>query len=370
MAANMLKEQWGKRMRRKKRVLILAILCASVHSLAIIPHTEELLTYSSVDDSTIHFTRRKLIQNVGFMTPFLSLTQSSRAAAPITQAETHSASARLLRAARPKPIRALRPKLQLDFAVLLMRSSYNALDEIDCVAMDQFQRDFFLIRQAEYEPYVNALGPGIVQQGDLTDPYYFDFISFAQYQTINREITKDPPSVFIEKQPIQTQGGDENGLQQFSDELVKRNPVITNDLLASKHAQIVGASIIDRFEEVYGNTPISLPQWNNAIKGDADVDQLLDALTQLVKLFVINGFAWDGSVSRDSSSTAFVLKLQAPATLWAGQGLALERCQLRNDFLLKAACELVRRRNYRVVTSSVKLEGANELSRLTVGFMG
>ena len=44
---------------------------------------------------------------------------------------------------------------------------------------DQFQRDFFLIRQAEYEQYVKDLGPGIVQQGYLTDPYYFDFISVS-----------------------------------------------------------------------------------------------------------------------------------------------------------------------------------------------
>jgi hypothetical protein len=39
----------------------------------------------------------------------------------------------------------LRKKLNIDFAVLLMQSSHNALDQLDCVAMDQFQRDFFLL---------------------------------------------------------------------------------------------------------------------------------------------------------------------------------------------------------------------------------
>ena len=34
---------------------------------------------------------------------------------------------------------------------------------------EQFQRDFFLIRQAEYKPYADALGAGAMVQGDLAD---------------------------------------------------------------------------------------------------------------------------------------------------------------------------------------------------------
>ena len=117
-----------------------------------------------------------------------------------------------------------------------------------------------MITTAEYQPYINALGPGIVQQGDLTDPYYFDFISFAQYQTINREISKDPPLVFVEKQPIQTQDEDANVPQKFADIVVRRDPSISNDMLAAEHGRRVGASIIDRFEQVYGDTPIALPR--------------------------------------------------------------------------------------------------------------
>jgi len=89
-----------------------------------------------------------------------------------------------------------------------MRSSYNALDELDCVAMDQFQRDFFLFRQSEYAFYTQHLGGqgGIVQQGMLQDPYYFDFISFAQYATIAREMSQNPQLLFEEvRMPLSLQ---------------------------------------------------------------------------------------------------------------------------------------------------------------------
>jgi hypothetical protein len=59
----------------------------------------------------------------------------SRAAAPITERETDSLAVMAKRALRPKPPKLLRRKLSQDFAVLLMRSSYNALDQLDCVAM-------------------------------------------------------------------------------------------------------------------------------------------------------------------------------------------------------------------------------------------
>lgn len=59
----------------------------------------------------------------------------SRAAGPITERETDSLAIMAKRALRPKPPKLLRRKLSQDFAVLLMRSSYNALDKLDCVAM-------------------------------------------------------------------------------------------------------------------------------------------------------------------------------------------------------------------------------------------
>jgi hypothetical protein len=96
-----------------------------------------------------------------------------------------------------------------------------------------------------------------VQQGYLTDPYYFDFISFAQYATINREITQDPPFVFEEQQPVEV---GENEAQKFVATVVRRNPALTNDKLASEHNKLVGSAILDRLEETFGDTPARLPR--------------------------------------------------------------------------------------------------------------
>lgn len=178
------------------------------------------------------------------MIPGTIIPGVTSAAAPIESKDTDSVKALLQRKIRPKPLKVLRRKLSQDFAVLLMRSSYNALDDIDVVGMDQFQRDFFLIRASEYETYKSNLGPGMVQQGDLTDPYYFDFISFVQYKTINREIKNNPLFVFEEQQIVPPENkGSSSSLSQdeerndttapavFVPVVVKRDPNLTNKML-------------------------------------------------------------------------------------------------------------------------------------------
>jgi hypothetical protein len=225
-------------------------------------------------------------------------------ASPVTTQETDSIGAMAKRALRSKPPKILRRKLAMDFAVLLMRSSYNALDKLDCVAMvsmcskinvlpfvivlltctaqhndgtctqkDQFQRDFFLIRRSDYEPYIQALGPGVVQQGDLTDPNYFDFISFAQYHTINREITKDPPFVFEEQQPID-QGEDQP--QVFVPVVIRRDPTLTNAMLGPEHNRMVGSEILDKLEETFGNTDSAIPKIVPGSRPDPGESSLLN----------------------------------------------------------------------------------------------
>lgn len=254
------------------------------------------------------------------------------AAPPMSAAEADNVGARLSRSLRSKPPKVLRPRMDQDFAVLLMRSSYNVLDELDVVAMDQFQRDFFLIRQAEYQPYVNLLGAGFVKQGDLADPYYFDFINFAQYKAINREITMDPAFVFEEKQPVEVPEGEP---QKFVSKVVRRDSSITNDMLPSEHSTRVGKRILERFDTLFGGTKSGLPEYSS--NGRASTLELHAALDQLVKLFLLNGFAWDGKVSLISQDAKgklqFCLELMSPATIWGGQALQAERCPLQNDYL-------------------------------------
>lgn len=288
--------------------------------------------------------------------------EDALAAAPVTPKETDSLGAMAKRALRPKPPKVLRRKLSMDFAVLLMRSSYNALDSLDCVAMDQFQRDFFLIRSSEYGPYVKEFGAGMVQQGDLTDPLYFDFISYAQYATINREISLDPPYLFEEQQPID-QGEDKP--QKFVPVVIKRDPSLTNERLGPEHSRMVGESILEKLEEVFGKTDSKLPTIENNSRPDSAT--LLVGLKQLVNLFLVNGYAFNGSVSilsdsRDSTSAAgakFLLSLNSPATIWSSKILQAEGAKVSNSFLTKAATEFVRHTGYKV-SSTIKYDGTTE----------
>ena len=321
---------------------------------------------------SILWRRRRLVQlSLSFMFSLsaggASLPVAALAAAPMTAGEADGLKARLERKIRQKAPKVLRDKLDQDFAVLLMRASYNALDQIDCVAMDQFQRDFFFIRQAEYLPYIEQLGPGIVQQGMLTDPYYFDFISFAQYATISREINNSPASVFQEQQPEKNNNeGDDNETQTFVSTVVRRDPSITNDMLADRHDRLVGKAIIDRLNETFQGTPSALPKIPEA---SLDTSSILSSLTQLMKLFLVNGFAIDGKVellSNDSSGTEFCITMTNPANLWSGQALKQSRANPSNSFILKATLELVRRAGNDVVASSVKYEGYQEKSYIKV----
>jgi hypothetical protein len=240
--------------------------------------------------------------------------------------------------------------------------------------MDQFQKDFFLIRQAEYLPYVTELGPGLVKQGDLTDPYYFDFISFAQYATIYRESSLDPAVVFEEQVPILVGEGTDDEKQVFVKKIIKRDPSIGNAMLAKKHDEIVGNTILDKLEEQFGNTASAIPNVEIG-GGHSNAASMQRAIQQMVNLFVISGFSFDGKVvikkePKDSSSTAsgaeFEIILTAPATLWSGQALALRRANTANDFVLKTAAALVTRAGYKVSSTSLTYSNSQEISTLSI----
>ena len=97
---------------------------------------------------------------------------------------------------RPKPVGLPRKRMDLSLAVLLMRSSYGIVDDLDFIPMDMFQKDFFIFRQDEWEDYKGK--HPTVMQGDLADPLYFDFISFAQYATISSSM-RNGQLQFVEK---------------------------------------------------------------------------------------------------------------------------------------------------------------------------
>jgi len=300
-----------------------------------------------------------------------TIPQPAWGAPILTPEDADSYGAQLERYRREKPPKVLRPMMNQDFAVLLMRSSYNAMDQIDCVAMDQFQKDFFFIRSAEYLPYVNSLGPGLVQQGNLTNPYYFDFISFAQYATIYYEIKCEPRLVFEEEQGVFV--GDDLP-QKFVTTVVRRDPSLKdNSLLPKKHNELVGIAILDKLDELFGKTTSAIPKLGTR----PDPDMVLRALRQLTNLFLINGFAFGGRASllkegngrmaeSPSSGAEFEIRFNAPATLWSGKALQLRKANPGNDFILKCARVMLSRSGYSIKSSSVKYSINEEITAFTI----
>ena len=76
-----------------------------------------------------------------------------------------------------------------------MRSTYEAVDALDFIAMDKFQVKFWKLRQSEFEAYKLVVDPLDVPIGNLASPLYFDFIAFSQYAAISKAIP-DAPQVF------------------------------------------------------------------------------------------------------------------------------------------------------------------------------
>ena len=231
-------------------------------------------------------------------------------------------------------------------------------------AINRYHMFFKQIHELEMQCNMHIIG------GDLFDrlpnmeelELYFDFISYAQYATINREISLDPPYLFEEQQPID-QGEDKP--QKFVPVVIKRDPSLTNDRLGPEHSRMVGESILEKLEEVFGKTDSKLPTIENNSRPDSAT--LLVALKQLVNLFLVNGYAFNGSVSilsdsRDSTSAAgakFLLSLNSPATIWSSKILQVEGAKVSNSFLTKAATEFVRHTGYKV-SSTIKYDGTTE----------
>ena len=134
----------------------------------------------------------------------------------------------LERNSRPGHVGIPRARMDLPFAVLLMRKSYEVADELDYTPMDEFQKDFFTFRQNEWEEYKQHHENML--QGDLSDPYYFDFISFCQ-SVVLAYTMRNGLQDFVEKV-----GAEGETLVVRRDEKYKENK-----LLPTVHAQLTGS---------------------------------------------------------------------------------------------------------------------------------
>jgi hypothetical protein len=361
--------------------LLLFLICYGI--VIHIPIVVDSLQSVHTKKDELYITRRRVLGNgiaciIGSSTTTNTMVDSAYAVAPITQTETETGMSKVMRLLRNNPPKILRQRLAQDFAVLLMRTSYSIVDELDIIPMNQFQRDFFLIRTAEYEPYIQSLGPGYVQQGDLTDPSYFDFISFAQFLTINRALS-DPAFVFEGLKPVENPDNrtDDNmsTKQQFKPVIVRRT--ISNDQLIPFFDESFGTTLLRYFDDVYGNTPSALTINDLSSNNRPSISAVQESLTQLVKLFLINGFAWDGRVEvsnrrrgnddDDASDTTFCIILDSPASLWGNEALHRQRSKLSNDYILKVAKQLIQQRTrYKITSSTVRFQNNSEMNYITI----
>mmetsp|Transcript_11826 Transcript_11826/g.23037 ORF Transcript_11826/g.23037 Transcript_11826/m.23037 type:complete len:209 (+) Transcript_11826:193-819(+) len=205
-------------------------------------------------------------------------------------------------------------------------------------------------------------------QGDLADPNYFDFISFAQYATISREIV-NPPAVFEEQQPVEVEDGEP---QQFVNVVVRRDPSLTNNILSQKHSELVGNSILDKLNEKFGDTASCIPKIEPGSRPDAA--KVLEAIKQVTNLFLVSGFALEGSAAilkegqseKDAAGTQFCISVTSPSTLWSGQALKSKKPSVTNDFMLKTIRALLSRAGYAVVDSSVNYVNNQEISSFSI----
>ncbi|KAL0035664.1 hypothetical protein WJX79_006735 [Trebouxia sp. C0005] len=224
----------------------------------------------------------------------------------------------------PEPVAFPRKVLDQRFAVLLLRSTYDAVDALDFIAMDQFQIQFWKTRQAEYEPYLLQYSPIRVRQGDLTDPLYFDFISFAQYSTVGTIIPKGLQvfKEFCEDCPDQSK-------------TVRRDATFKdNSALPAQVALRTGDFIYDGLrngfrEEIFPGTPEPLTASQSAL--------VPERVQKLLSVFVDRGFAIKAQVTAENTAAnklngggAFTVRMEAPANLW-GVGALQSRQALMVD---------------------------------------
>ena len=89
--------------------------------------------HCSVEDARTDTVRRRCILSAALMPLAYCGGGVAGASEPLTSADADNVQARIERSLRPKPSKIIRPRLNLDFAVTLMRSSYNAVDLLDIV---------------------------------------------------------------------------------------------------------------------------------------------------------------------------------------------------------------------------------------------
>lgn len=222
-----------------------------------------------------------------------------------------------------KPVTLGRRNVSQDFAVTLMRAGYSVTDDLDIIAMQDFQKKFFETRQVEWEIYLEKNKS--VKQGSLTDASYFDFISFAQMLTIHTVISK--PAVIFEEQFQDASG-------TFRTRVVRRDPTGLPDSKAVYRAwqHMMGSRLFEAFSPSLLDK-ISSPSLSESVP----IMELRHALCVIYDLFKQNGYCldlqWKYENLQNNRPQAYLghVEMIAPCTLWGNNTLRRRKC-IPNDY--------------------------------------
>ena len=223
----------------------------------------------------------------------------------------------------PDPVRFPRAPLDIKLAVLLLRSTYETVDAMDVMAMDTFQINFWKSRQSEWEPYTQQYSPLKIEQGKLTDPLYFDFISYTQFKVVSKEIPRSQ-SVFEERSGA-----------EGTTKVVRRDATLSdNKVLPAVLAQRLGDTIYARVRYGFEGTDFDAPEPSF----DGDVDSAVGGMRKLVNSFVRKGYALKSAVDVVNNGVGdkqrvVTIRLDGPATLWSAQALAAAGVAPTNEYL-------------------------------------
>lgn len=260
---------------------------------------------------------RACLQNVD-LSPLPSSTLPAPFLSPLSDALNH------LLNPPPPPVLLARKPLAQAFAVLLMRTGYNAVDALDFVPMDRFQAQFFKIRSTEWEKFIQTnLG---IRQGSITDPRYFDFISYAQMLTI-QYFLRQPLAVFEERY------SDDNG--QLGTRIVRRDVQTLpegRDVLA-EWRRMVGNSVYQSMLDT-----VRCPQ----LVGDDGMEGICKGIAAIYDYMEVGGYCLKTLVETKHKKDKVVLRVEmvAPCILWGAKALR-RRKSVPNDydcFAVRAFC--------------------------------
>lgn len=205
-----------------------------------------------------------------------------------------------------------------------MRSSYDVVDELDFIPMDRFQVKFWKLRQGELQPYALLYQPLRIKYGDLTDPLYFDFISFSQYATISAAM---PAGELVFQEKLGASG---------EVQTVRRDSRLrSNADLPAAFKQRAGARLYQALAEGFEGLDLGAPP--PCARG-ATSEEVLEAVRRLLACLVLRGgFALSATVTPMAVETAqglarFKVRVEGPANLWGVRALASRRAAVLNDF--------------------------------------